>query len=235
MSRDMEPRERVIIALDLPSAGEAMRMVDLLEKEVDIFKVGIAPFVAYGERILTFLREKGKKVFLDLKYHDIPNTVRNACAAAVNKDIFMLNFHCMGGEEMMKAAAEARKDAGSPLLLGVTVLTSMGEEALRQIGISGRLEEMVLRYASAASEAGLDGVVASPREVRMIKEKAGKDLIVVTPGVRPVWAAAQDQKRITTPAQAIKEGADYLVIGRPVIRAEEPLDAIKRIYEEIGS
>ena len=229
----MEPRERVIIALDLPCADEAVRMVELLEKEVDIFKIGIAPFVAYGEKILSFLREKGKKVFLDLKYHDIPNTVRNACAAAVDKDVFMINLHCMGGEAMMRAAAEARRKDRQPLLLGVTVLTSMGEDGLREAGISGRLEEVVLRYASAAEEAGLDGVVASPREVRMIKENAGRDFIVVTPGVRPEWAASQDQKRITTPAQAVKEGADYLVIGRPVIEAEEPLEAVKLIYEEI--
>jgi len=234
----MTAKERLIVALDVDSAERAEELIDMLSPEVDVFKVGIAPFTDFGERILEKIDAAGKKVFLDLKFHDIPNTVRNAAEAAAKKGVFMMNFHCLGGEKMLLAAAEGAEKAGKrkdTLLIGVTVLTSMGTEDLRPVGIEGDVAERVISLAKLARNAGLDGVVASGQEARGIKEKIGKDFVVVTPGVRPLWAAAGDQKRVLTPAAAIGEGADYIVVGRPIIQAEDPARAARRIMEEIGT
>ena len=236
---NMNARERLIVALDVDTLKEAEGLVDALADEVEVFKVGIAPFTKYGKNILARIAEKGKKVFLDLKFHDIPNTVRNASRAAAAKNIFMMNFHCIGGKKMMEEAvrgcreAFAGKEGQRPILLGVTVLTSMGEEDLEEVGIIGPVERRVLALASLAKAAGLSGVVASARETKMIKNALGPDFIVVTPGVRPVWAEKGDQKRILSPSEAVRQGADYIVVGRPIIESDDPAGAAARIVREI--
>ena len=235
----MEAKEKLIVALDIKEKDKAFEMVDILANDVEIFKVGIAPFVEYGDEILAKIKEAGKKVFLDLKFHDIPNTVKRAAYAATKKDVFMMNFHCVGGKEMLRAAREGAEEAAKefdkpkPILLGVTVLTSMDENGLNEIGISATPEEQVIKYASMAKEEGLDGVVASARETKQIKETQGDEFVVVTPGIRPEWAAKGDQKRIVTPADAIKNGSDYIVVGRPILEAANPPEAAQKILEEM--
>jgi len=237
----MEAKDRLIVALDLDSAPEAEKLIEVLSPEADIFKVGIAPFTGYGEKILGKLREKGKKVFLDLKFHDIPNTVRNAARIAAKHGVFMMNFHCLGGKSMLEAARKGAEEGSAssghaqPLLLGVTILTSMTEADLQVLGLAGGIEEKVIELAALAKNCGLNGVVASAKETRLIKSNLGKGFLVVTPGVRPTWAAAGDQKRVLTPKQAVAEGADYIVVGRPIIHADDPAEAARKIVEEITS
>ena len=236
----MDAKDRLIVALDIDSFDEAVKLVDMLAEDVEIFKVGIAPFTEYGEEILEKIKNIGKKVFLDLKVHDIPHTVKRAAYAATKKNVFMMNFHCVGGSEMLRSAKEGAEEAAKefskekPILLGVTVLTSMDKEGMNEVGIEGAPEERVIKYASIAKEAGLDGVVASARETKQIKESQGKDFIVVTPGIRPEWAAKGDQKRIVTPAQAIQNGSDYIVVGRPIMEADSPAEAARRILDEMN-
>ncbi|MFQ5951866.1 MAG: orotidine-5'-phosphate decarboxylase [Candidatus Omnitrophota bacterium] len=235
----MREKNRLIVALDGDNYEQAEKLIDTLSPEVDIFKVGAAPFTAYGHEVLKKINEAGKKVFLDLKVHDIPNTVANAARAAAEKRVFMMNFHCLGGGRMLEAAARGAKEGSEisggkpPILLGVTVLTSMSDEDMREIGLAGRVQDKVLELARLAKDSGLDGVVASAQEAHLIKEKIGKDFIVVTPGVRPEWAQAGDQKRIVTPKQAIEGGADYIVVGRPIIKDDDPLGAAKKIIKEM--
>jgi len=230
----MEARDRLIVALDIEDKDRALQMIETLSPVVDLFKVGIAPFTDYGHIVLEKLEEKGKKVFLDLKFHDIPNTVRNAAYAAAKKNVFMMNFHCLGGKEMLEKAREgARETGGRSLLLGVTVLTSMDREDMETIGLAGTVKDKVMELAGLAKDAGLDGVVASAEETKMIKDKFGKEFVVVTPGIRPEWAASGDQKRIVTPEAAIRGGSDYIVVGRPIIKAEDPLKAAEKIIEEM--
>ncbi|MFH1411372.1 MAG: orotidine-5'-phosphate decarboxylase [Candidatus Omnitrophota bacterium] len=233
----MEARERLIVALDVKTFDEAVEMIEILAPEVDIFKVGIAPFTGFGEAILDKLEYERKKCFLDLKFHDIPNTVANAAKAAMMKNIFMTNFHCLGGKKMLEAAVRGIKNVAEggirPILLGVTMLTSMDQTEMNSMGFEGDLEDKVIEMAVMAKEAGLDGVVASALEARKIKEAAGEDFIVVTPGIRPEWADKGDQSRILTPKQAIKEKADYIVVGRPILEADDPAEAARRIIEEI--
>ncbi len=234
----MKGKDRLIVALDVDTFGRAKSLVDVLSPEVDIFKVGIAPFTDFGHEIMEELSKRGKKIFLDLKFHDIPNTVRNAAQAAAKKGVFMMNFHCLGGKKMLEAAVRGCDEACAagnkrPILLGVTVLTSMGESDLEEIGVAGPVDKRVMALAGLAKASGLDGVVASAREARMIKEKEGRGFLVVTPGVRPHWADEGDQKRVLTPKQAITEGADYIVVGRPIIGADDPLAAARKIIEEI--
>ena len=234
----MQAKEKLIVALDVDSFDKAVNLIEILDGDVDIFKVGIAPFTDYGQKILDFLSEKGKKVFLDLKFHDIPNTVRNATKVACKKNVFMMNFHCMGGPAMLEAASVAVKEIqieNKPILLGVTVLTSMTQEDLTNIGIAEEVEVKVLAFAEMAKASGMDGVVASAKEAKRIKEKVGKEFIVVTPGVRPEWASKGDQKRVLTPKAALEAGADYLVVGRPIIQAEDPQQAARKIIEEIDA
>ncbi len=236
----MKGRDRLIVALDVDTFGRAKSLIDVLSPEVDIFKVGIAPFTDFGHEIMNELDKRGKKIFLDLKFHDIPNTVRNAAQAAAKKGVFMMNFHCLGGKKMLEAAVrgcdEARVSGKKrPILLGVTVLTSMSQNDLEEVGVEGPLDKRVMALAEMAKASGLDGVVASAREARMIKGKEGSGFIVVTPGVRPQWAEEGDQKRVLTPKQAIAEGADYIVVGRPIIEADDPLLAAKKIIEEMES
>lgn len=222
----------LIVALDVPALKDAVRLVEILSDDVDIFKVGIAPFTAFGQDLLEVLEEKRKKVFLDLKFHDIPNTVRNAVKASAEKNVFMMNVHCSGGDDMMKAAAlGAIESAARPLVIGVTVLTSKAAEDLPE-GLT--VEQEVVRLARKAKEAGLDGVVASAREARAIKDAIGEDFLVVTPGVRPAGSEKGDQKRTVTPGEAVKEGADYIVVGRPIIQASDPARAARDIIRDMG-
>ncbi|MBF0252888.1 MAG: orotidine-5'-phosphate decarboxylase [Candidatus Omnitrophica bacterium] len=231
-------RSKIIVALDILDKNKCFEMIDLLSDEIDIFKIGLAPYLSFGEEILAVLEQKNKKVFLDLKFHDIPNTVKNAASIATRKNVFMMNFHCLGGAEMLSQAKEAVNEAVSagcqkPILLGVTILTSMNRDALKSIGMTDDMEEAVANLAILAKKNGMDGVVASAQETKMIKELCGKDFIVVTPGIRPLWSAKGDQSRIVTPKQAFQDGSDYIVIGRPIIAADDPREATKKILEEI--
>jgi orotidine-5'-phosphate decarboxylase len=229
--------KRVIIALDTPDEKRALELVRLLKNRVGIFKVGLELFTSSGPSIVRRINEEGCRVFLDLKFHDIPNTVYGAVKQAARLGAFMLNVHASGGRKMMEWAKKAADEVFEgdrekrPKILGVTVLTSLDDEDLREMNIEKSSREQVLSLAKMAKEAGLDGVVASADEVREIKEFLGEDFLVVTPGVRPAFAAALDQKRVMTPLDAIKAGADYIVIGRPVTAAEDPLDALGKIFD----
>ncbi|MCR4443337.1 MAG: orotidine-5'-phosphate decarboxylase [Peptococcaceae bacterium] len=228
---------KLIVALDFPAWEEAGQMVDRLP-EIKCFKVGLELYLASGGKAVAQLRERGKEVFLDLKFHDIPNTVAQASRQAVLQGAAIFNVHAAGGREMMERAALAAREEAlrlgreKPLLVAVTVLTSLNENDLRAIGLNG-VENTVARWARMARQAGLDGVVASPGEIRLVKESCGSGFLVVCPGVRPAWAAQDDQQRILTPGEAIKEGADYLVVGRPITRAVNPRQAALRVLEEI--
>jgi orotidine-5'-phosphate decarboxylase len=231
-------RDRIIIALDVGTKREALTLAEEL-KDARIFKIGMELFTAEGPALLEEAAALGKKPFLDLKYHDIPNTVGGAVRSAARHHIHMLTLHASGGKEMMAAAVQAaheecaRAGTAKPILLGVTVLTSLKDDDLRQIGYARSTADQVVRLALLAKASGMDGVVCSPHEIEVIKRECGYDFLVVTPGIRPAWAAAQDQKRITTPAEAIGKGADYLVIGRPITGAPSPHQAFLRVLSEI--
>ena len=231
-------KERIIIALDVGTKREALALAEALN-EARVFKIGLELFTAEGPALLEEAVRLGKKPFLDLKYHDIPNTVSGAVQSATRKGVHMLTLHTSGGIEMMAAAARAALEESArtgkerPVLLGVTVLTSLKDEELRRIGFAHAVADQVLRLAVLAKDSGLDGVVCSPHEIEIIKRECGGDFLVITPGIRPVWAAAQDQKRIMTPAEAIDKGADFLVIGRPITGASSPHEAFLRVLAEL--
>lgn len=231
--------KRIIVALDVDNAENALALIRELE-DVEIFKIGLNLFSADGLRLLKEIQNIGKKVFLDLKLHDIPNTVAEAVKVGVRHRIHMMTIHASGGREMMaKAAEEARTEAqhghvSRPLLLAVTVLTSLKEDNLREIGWQDSTLGQVLRLARLAGAAGMDGVVCSPQEVQSVKGEMGKDFLAVVPGIRPFWSEAHDQKRIMTPSLAFQKGADYIVIGRPIIKASSPRQAFWRIIEELN-
>lgn len=238
----MKKDPRLIVALDVDSYKKAVRLIKTLSRYVKVFKVGSVLFTKCGPKIIRHIHKRGAKVFLDLKFNDIPTTVSNAAVEATKLGVYMLNVHALSGKEAMKLTAEAvSKQAKKlhifkPILVAVTILTSLHEEDLSFLGIKGEIEELVSRLAKAAEESGLDGVVASAKETHMIKEKFGDDFVVVTPGIRPKWASEQaDQKRIMTPKEAIKNGSDFIVIGRPIIKARKPVKAVKEILKEIGS
>lgn len=225
---------RVIIALDYPDSNQALALVERLQPERCRLKVGKELFTRGGPQLVEKLVAKGFDVFLDLKFHDIPNTVGRACAAAADLGVWMVNVHCLGGRRMMVAAKEAIEAAAHrPLVIGVTVLTSMGESDIHEVGLAGTPGENVARLADLAQEAGLDGVVCSPQEVAMLRAERGEDFKLVTPGIRPKWTATGDQTRVTTPSEAVNLGADYLVIGRPITAADDPMEALVRIEEEL--
>ncbi len=233
-------RQRLIFALDVDSCAAAERWAEQLHDKVGLFKVGKQLFTRCGPDIVRRIQARGGQVFLDLKYHDIPNTVAQATVEACRLGVKMVNVHALGGPTMMRetviavnecCAAEKTK---RPVLLAVTILTSSDQETLRAVGIDRPLEEMVPHLAKLAQQAGLDGVVASPREVPLIRRACGSDFVVVTPGVRPAFAAVDDQKRITSPAEAIAAGADYLVVGRPIAKAADPRAAATAILEEMA-
>jgi len=232
-------RKHLIFALDVDSFEEAERWVKLLYNKVGMFKVGKQLFTRCGPEIVHMIRAEGGEVFLDLKYHDIPNTVAMAGVEACRLGAQMFNVHALGGLEMMQATVAAANDwcaqhnQPRPILLAVTILTSSTEETLRQVGIDKPVTEMVPRLAALAKQAGFDGVVASPKEVPLIREVCGNDFFIVTPGVRPSFSAANDQKRVMTPADAIAAGSSYLVIGRPISAADDPVAAADAILAEM--
>ena len=232
-------RGRLIFALDVDNYQTAEDWVARLAGQVGVFKVGKQLFTRCGPQVVKMVTAHGGEVFLDLKYHDIPNTVAKAGLEAARLGVRMFNVHALGGREMMQAlVAEIdtlapRGNPERPLLLAVTILTSSDDATLREIGIDRPVTEMVPRLAKLAKDAGMDGVVASPREVGLIREACGPDFAIVTPGVRPVFAAQDDQKRVTTPAEALGAGADYLVIGRPISAAADPVDAAASILAEM--
>jgi len=241
-------KAQLIVALDVDSLWKVRELVEKLSPVVDLFKVGSPLFTACGPAAVKFVMAKWKKVFLDLKFYDIPNTVSLATSAAVvlspaidnpagssvhqYPGLFMLTVHTGGGVEMMKAAVEAATKTAQririqkPLLIGVTVLTSEAK--------SDNIHPLVLERSLLAKQAGLDGVVASAQEAELIRKELGKDFVIVTPGIRPLGSEVGDQKRITTPSEAIKSGSNYLVVGRPIIEAKDPLKAAKEILEEIN-
>jgi orotidine-5'-phosphate decarboxylase len=231
-------RNRIIIALDVPTKEEGIALVSRL-KEARTFKVGLELFTAEGPALFKKLKALRKDVFLDLKLHDIPNTVAGAVRSAFRHGVRMMTIHTSGGREMMAKAAETARLVSEelhrpkPLLLGVTVLTSLKGSELEEIGMPGQVSAQVLRLAGLAKAAGMDGVVCSPQEIEILRKEFGRELLIVTPGIRPLWAAAQDQKRIMTPAEAVAKGADYLVIGRPVTAAPSPEEAFLRIVDEL--
>jgi orotidine-5'-phosphate decarboxylase len=232
----MSAEDRICLALDVNSADEAEKIAAELKGFVGYYKIGKELFTSAGPEVVRRIIGTGGKVFLDLKYHDIPNTVKGAARAAARLGVSMFNVHCSGGRAMMAAAAEGAKSEGaSPLVIGVTLLTSLDQDILsRELGIETPVADMTGRLALLAKSAGLDGVVASPREIRLIKEACGDDFLVVTPGIRPAWTTKDDQKRTDTPGEAVRAGADYLVIGRPIRGAENRREAAEKILKEIS-
>ena len=230
----MKHEKRLIVALDVSSAKEAARLARLLAGAVGHFKIGSELFTSEGPRVVEAVREAGGEVFLDLKFHDIPNTVAAAVREASRLGVFMMNVHALGGRQMMEAARLALDKARRrPILVAVTVLTSMKEEDLHAIGIPKKTNEAVLGLARLVRESGLDGVVCSGEEARMVRRSLGKDFVIVTPGIRPDWASAGDQARITTPGEAFRNGADFIVVGRPITQAKDPREAAQRVLSEI--
>jgi orotidine-5'-phosphate decarboxylase len=215
-------KSKLIVALDVESYQAATAMIQATRDVVDIFKVGSQLFTRVGPRIIEFLHEQGKECFLDLKFHDIPHTVARAVESAAALRVRMLTLHASGGQEMLEAAAAI---PNRPLLLGVTVLTSVG----------GDVRAEVLRLAKLAEACRLNGVIASPQEIRLLREVVGKDFLIVTPGIRLSSVEAEDQKRVMTPADAVAAGANYIVVGRPIIAASDPAQAAARILDEIAS
>lgn len=235
----MAKGEKIIVALDVSNITELEKLVGKLRSVVKIFKIGSELFTSCGFQAIDVVRRKGGKVFLDLKFHDIPNTVMKASKAITRQGIHMFTVHTVGGLDMMKAAVEAsREEAGRvktppPLVLGVTVLTSLSAKDMPLIGIQGTVGEEVLRLAKLAEKAGLSGIIASPQEVAVLRKNLKKDFLIVTPGVRPLWSQKNDQERFATPKEAIENGADYLVIGRPITAQEDPKAAAEKIISEI--
>lgn len=227
---------KIIVALDYAEAEQALQLVDRLDPTLCRLKVGKELFTAEGPRFVEQLVSKGFGVFLDLKFHDIPNTTAKACEAAARLGVWMLNVHASGGRAMMLAAREAiDKSATSPLLIAVTVLTSMDEPSLNEVGVSGALPDQVLRLASLTQDCGLDGVVCSAQEAPVLRQSLGPDFCLVTPGIRPATASKDDQSRVVTPADALRQGSSYLVIGRPITQAPDPLAALHAIHQEIST
>jgi len=237
----MDPKDRLIVALDVDTAEKAILLAEKLKNDVRFFKIGFELFSSCGPSIVSQIARFGGRIFLDLKFHDIPNTVSKAAVSVTKLGVFMFNVHGLGGYDMMKKTADAVKAEAErlkiekPKVLAVTVLTSMDENALKKVGINDTMNQEVLRLAELAKSAGLDGVVASPSEARLIREKLGKDFLIITPGVRPSWAEAGDQKRIASPKEAIADGATYIVVGRPITEAKDPAQAARKISEEISS
>ncbi|MBN1695377.1 orotidine-5'-phosphate decarboxylase [candidate division WOR-3 bacterium] len=234
MKRDA--KDFLIVSLDVPSIEESLVVVENLGSLVDFYKVGLELFTRGGPTIVEILKKREKKVFLDLKLHDIPNTVAGAVNAAIDMEVDLLTLHTLGGFEMMEAAQKAvwKKKSEKPIMLGVTILTSLDEAFLEDVlGIEKTFNDEILDLASIAKSAGLGGVVASAEEVSLIKECCGKDFIVATPGIRLTGAKKDDQKRFTTPFDAIVNGSDYLVVGRPIIKSENMRASAEAIIKEI--
>jgi orotidine-5'-phosphate decarboxylase len=224
--------EKIIVALDVATAKEALRLINLLSDDVGLFKIGLQSYTAEGPALIRPISSLGSKVFLDLKLHDIPNTVAKAVEAAGKLGVRMLTVHLSGGSEMLRAAVRARNS--EMLLLGVTVLTSSTDEILAETGIAEKTSDHVLRLARLGVASGIDGLVASPHEARMLRAEFGDKIKIVTPGIRPAGSDPGDQKRFATPREAIDFGADYLVIGRPVTGVSDPKTAVQSVVEELA-
>jgi orotidine-5'-phosphate decarboxylase len=229
----LDPRQRLAVALDYPDAEAALRFVDSLGNTCQWFKVGMELYYAAGNPFVHLLRNRGFDVFLDLKLHDIPNTVAGAVRSVTQSGASLLTVHASGGAAMMTAAAEAAQAPGSPRLLAVTVLTSMDANELTGIGITASPADQVLRLARLAKQSGIDGMVCSAEEVAAVRAVTGPETFLVIPGIRPTGSAIGDQKRIATPAQAIADGASMLVVGRPITRAADPAATAQAILSEI--
>jgi orotidine-5'-phosphate decarboxylase len=237
-----EGKKQLILALDVPDHDYALQLIDRFKDLIDIFKVGLELFAAAGPAIINEIHRRDRKVFLDLKFHDIPTTVSKAGLAAARLGVFMFNVHASGGLDMMRKCREdvvnlcLRENLDKPRIIGVTVLTSMSPETLKnELGVQHSLNTHVRHLAGLSLKAGLDGVVASAREAAMIRTHCGRGFLIVTPGIRPSWTAADDQWRTMTPKQAIKEGADFLVMGRAILKQSDPMKAIELIQKEIAS
>ncbi len=225
----------IVIALDFKDKTSTLNLVNQLQPDLCRLKVGKELFVRCGPDLVKELIDKGFDIFLDLKFHDIPNTVAAACQAAADLGVWMVNVHASGGRKMMQAAREAI--AGSshqPLLIGVTVLTSLSREDIAEIGLDIEPQQQVLRLAKLAKDSGLDGVVCSPLEAALLKQQVAEDFCLVTPGIRPAGSDTGDQQRIMTPAKALQAGSDYLVIGRPITASSDPLKSLQEIIAECG-
>jgi orotidine-5'-phosphate decarboxylase len=225
---------KIVVALDFAEAKQALAFVDRIDPTLCRVKVGKELFTAEGPRFVEELVKRNFGVFLDLKFHDIPNTVAKACEAAAKLGVWMLNVHASGGRAMMEAARNAvDKSAERPLLIAVTVLTSMDQAALNEIGVAGNLQDQVLRLALLTELSGLDGIVCSAQEATLLRQHVEPDFCLVTPGIRPVTASKDDQSRVVTPADALQQGSSYLVIGRPITQASDPIQALQAINAEI--
>lgn len=233
--------DRLIVALDVSTMDEVKAIVTSLGDSVSFYKVGMELFYAEGEKTIRYLQEQGKHVFLDLKLHDIPNTVAHGVSSLTYVGANLITIHGQGGPVMMKAAVQAARESAEklgverPKLLAITVLTSFDEEAWTATGGQLPISDQVIRLAKLAKECGMDGVVCSALEAKMIRQACGEDFLIVTPGIRPSFATTDDQKRIATPASALQDGASRLVIGRPITQAKEPREAVRLIIEEMES
>ena len=226
-------KSKIFVALDVETKAKALEIVGDLRGLGACFKIGKQLFTSTGPELVKEIVAMGEDVFLDLKYHDIPNTVAKAGAAAAQLGVKIFNVHASGGRKMMEAVrSEMDKLTNPPLVLAVTILTSLGEEDIREVGFDRTIPEQIAKLARLAKDSGMDSVVASPLEIELIRETCGKDFKILTPGIRPAFAAVNDQKRIATPAEALRKGADYLVIGRPITAAENRRDAFLKILEE---
>jgi orotidine-5'-phosphate decarboxylase len=223
--------DKIIVALDVATKEKALALVDQLREQISFFKIGLQLYTAEGPEIVRAVLFTGAKVWLDLKLHDIPNTVARAVESASNLGVHMLTIHLSGGSEMIRAATAARTN--NMMILGVTVLTSATEETLRQIGISDKVDDQVLRLARLGVEAGIGGIVASPHEIKALRAQFGDKVKIMVQGIRPTWAEPGDQKRFMTPRQALEAGADYLGIGRPITTHPDPREAVTKILSEL--
>jgi orotidine-5'-phosphate decarboxylase len=226
-------KDKIIVPLDVPTPNAARNLINAIAGTVGFFKIGNQLFTAAGPAIVREVLDSGSKVFLDLKYHDIPNTVRHAVESACALGVDMLTVHLSGGRAMCEAAVVGR-GLSTTLVLGVTVLTSMTDDALSEIGFRGTVQDEVLLLAELAKNVGITGLVASPQELSILKNSYGSLFTTVIPGIRPAWSELGDQKRILTPKQAVDAGADYLVIGRPITASSNPKDAVKRIIDDLA-
>ena len=231
-------KDKLIVAIDTNDFEKAKKLIDKLEDSVDIFKVGLEQYVATRGKTIDYLKEKGKKIFLDLKFHDIPNTMQSAVRAVTRDNVWLMTIHVSDLESMKQCANAAKEESEKlgiekPIIVGVTVLTSLSDKDLQDIGCNMNSQQLAIKRAKLAKEAGIDGIVCSAQEVDEIVKACGKDFVTVCPGVRPTGTDKGDQKRVVTPSQAINNGAHYLVVGRPITKAKSPSEAVKNILNEI--
>jgi orotidine-5'-phosphate decarboxylase len=226
-----KPADKIIVALDVATKEKALALVNQLQEQISFFKIGLQLYTAEGPEVVRAVLSTGVKVWLDLKLHDIPNTVARAVESASNLGVHMLTIHLSGGSEMIRAATTVR--ANNISILGVTVLTSATEQTLRENGIQDKVDDQVLRLAKLGVEADIDGIVASPYEIKMLRTEFGDKIKIAVQGIRPLWAEVGDQKRFMTPRQAIEAGADYIGIGRPITSDRNPREAVARILDEL--